>query len=151
RSGGAPDLPAGMTMLDWLRREKQTAAAIDRFWRVVLVSALNEDLDRMDAGYGIMVFWKAFLSNRAAFGVGIPAVPLTDLYAQCAGKIARDEGEVRTRCAATRVYISNGNAAGVETERGTIEADYVVLALPFNQVRRVVPPQLCGEDAFVKL
>jgi len=36
-------------MMEWLRRHKQTPAAIERFWRVVLVSALNEELDRTDA------------------------------------------------------------------------------------------------------
>ena len=42
----------------------------------MLVSALNEELDRIDAAYGIDVFWKAFLSNRDGFGMGVPAVPL---------------------------------------------------------------------------
>src|SRR2546425_12417797 len=52
RSGGRPpDVSgaAGVTMLDWLRRHDQTQASIERFWRVVLVSALDEELGRTDA------------------------------------------------------------------------------------------------------
>ena len=38
-----------ISMLDWLLQKRQTPRAIDRFWRQVLVSAVNEDLDRMAA------------------------------------------------------------------------------------------------------
>src|SRR5205807_8937554 len=33
--------------LDWLKRHHQTALGIERFWKTVLVSALNEDLERI--------------------------------------------------------------------------------------------------------
>ena len=33
-------------MADWLHRHNQPAAAVERFWHVVLVSALSESLDR---------------------------------------------------------------------------------------------------------
>ena len=69
RSGGRPsDLAAGAAvvrpnMLEWLRAHEQTEAAISRFWGVVLVSALDEQLDRTDAQYGVDVFWKAFIDE----------------------------------------------------------------------------------------
>ena len=62
-AGNPPGLD-GISMLDWLHRMKQTPAAIERFWRVVLVSALDEELSKTDARYGIEVFWKAFLANK---------------------------------------------------------------------------------------
>src|SRR5262245_22371237 len=97
RSGGRPRVGSDTTMLDWLRQNRQTENAIDRFWRVVLVSALNEELDRIDPVHGVAVFWKAFLSNREGFGVGIPSVPLEKLYSTAADRIQRANGEVRTR------------------------------------------------------
>src|SRR5256885_4820182 len=42
----------GISMLEWLRRRRQTKDAIERFWRVVLVSALDEELARTDARFG---------------------------------------------------------------------------------------------------
>src|SRR5271155_3352821 len=65
-----------ISMRDWLRLRKQTKGAIERFWRVVLVSALDEELDRTDARFGVDVFWKAFLSNRSGYRMGVPTVPL---------------------------------------------------------------------------
>src|SRR3989454_7196152 len=65
----------GISMLQWLRRRGQTQDAIERFWRVVLVSALDEELDRTDARFGVEVFWKSFLSNRKGYRMGVAAVP----------------------------------------------------------------------------
>ena len=53
-----------ITMLDWLREKRQTERAIRRFWNQVLVSAINEDLDRMAASHGFQVFWLGFLGAR---------------------------------------------------------------------------------------
>ena len=68
-------------MLDWLLQKRQTPHAIDRFWRQVLVSAVNEDLDRMAAIHGFQVFWLGFLARADSYEMGVPAVPLGELYA----------------------------------------------------------------------
>jgi zeta-carotene desaturase len=139
-------------MLEWLRRQKQTPSAIDRFWRVVLVSALNEDLDRTDASYGILVFWKAFLSNSAGFGMGVPAVPLADLYAGCAERIEAGGGEVRTRCSVCGLCVSNGNVTGIRVEgEGEMTADYYVCAMPFDRLSKILPAGLRQDEAFANL
>ncbi len=81
RAGGDPPGINGLSMLDWLQRMNQTPASIHRFWRVVLVSALDEELGQTDARYGIEVFWKAFLASRKGYRLGIPSVPLAELGA----------------------------------------------------------------------
>jgi squalene-associated FAD-dependent desaturase len=152
RSGGTPQFVSGITMLEWLRRQRQTPSAIDRFWRVVLVSALNEDLDRTGANYGILVFWKAFLSNSAGFGMGLPAVPLADLYASCAERIERSGGEVRTRCSVGELCLSNGNITGVRVEGdGEVSADYYVCAMPFDRLLKIIPSALRETETFSNL
>src|ERR1039458_3592032 len=35
---------------DWLRRHKQTEGAINRFWRLVIASALNAEIDSIEIG-----------------------------------------------------------------------------------------------------
>ena len=64
----AQHLPAdnGETFLKWLRRHGQTEAAIDRFWKTILISALNEDLDRMSVSYAAHVVRESFLKSSAA-------------------------------------------------------------------------------------
>src|SRR6202142_3356041 len=85
----APSTPGdnGQTFLDWLKRHGQTAQAIERFWKTILVSALNEDLDRVSVPYAAQVVRESFLKSAAAGRMGVPTVPLTDLYSVAGGYI----------------------------------------------------------------
>jgi len=137
------DTPAGMSMLDWLKRQKQTPRAIERFWRVVLVSALDEELDRTDARFGIDVFWKAFLSNRTGYRMGVPAVPLAELYDGCRIAIEQKGGEVMLRAPARGVRVENGAIAAVQFDNGREEsADAYVFALPHTALANLLPPEI---------
>ncbi len=133
RSGGNPPRIEGISMLDWLHRMDQTADAIERFWRVVLVSALDEELARTDARYGIEVFWKAFLGNSTGYRVGIPTVPLADLYEGCREAIVRQGGEVRLRCGIREIRVLRNCFAGAVLDDGTeVFADACVSAVPHD-------------------
>jgi zeta-carotene desaturase len=151
RHGGPPPDAAGATMLGWLRRLRQPEGAIRRFWQVVLVSALNEELDRADARYGADVFWKAFLANRSGFRMGVPAVPLAELYRGCRRAVERQGGEVRTRAAVRGVRFADGRIAGVQLDGGEeTAADFYVFAVPHEVLLALLPeevvqrtPELC--------
>jgi len=113
-----------------LRRRKQTPAAIERFWRVVLVSALNEELDRTDARFGIDVFWKAFLANRTGYRMGIPSVPLSELYDGCRIAIEKKGGEVTLRSPVRSLRLESGALKAAVFDGGKEEAaDSFILAL----------------------
>jgi zeta-carotene desaturase len=124
-----------ISMLTWLERQRQTPAAIDRFWKQVLVSAVNEDLDRMAAAHGFQVFWTGFLAGADAYEMGVPAVPLRELYA--AGRLRG--AEIRLRTPVERVHIQDGRVACVAAGGQSLTADYYVLALPFEKIQAVAP------------
>ena len=135
-------------MLDWLRRRNQTPAAIERFWRVVLVSALDEELDRTDAKYGIDVFWKAFLGSKSGYRIGIPSVPLAELYEGCRNGIANRGGEVRLRTGVRRINIESDRFVSAEIDDGSqIVADACILAVPHDAVLSLLPTSLRNEAA----
>jgi len=147
RAGGHPPFPAGATMLDWLHHLRQPTGAIERFWRVVLVSALDEELDRTDARYGIDVFWKAFLSNRRGFEVGIPAVPLADLYDGCRDAIIQQGGEVRTRAVVRAIRFSGPRVSSVALDSGNeITADHYLAAVPHTALLDLLPPAVADRE-----
>src|SRR5205807_6582108 len=52
-----------ISMLDWLKEKRQTERAIERYWRQVLVSAINEELDRMAASHAFQVFWLGMIAR----------------------------------------------------------------------------------------
>jgi squalene-associated FAD-dependent desaturase len=153
RSGGRPaDLPSdiageNITMLAWLQKHRQTDRAIRRFWEVILVSALDEDLDHIDARYGIDVFWKAFLSTRAGYRVGIPRVPLGELYEGCRKALAHQGGEVQLRAGVRGFFVADGTVDGVEREDGSVEtADYYLAAVPQGVLPELLPAEIVDRE-----
>jgi squalene-associated FAD-dependent desaturase len=137
------DTPAGISMLDWLKSQKQTPRAIGRFWRVVLVSALDEELDRTDARFGIDVFWKAFLSNRTGYRMGVPAVPLAELYDGCRIAIEKKGGEVTLRSPIRGVRVENGSVAAVQFDNSREEsAEAYIFAIPHTALDSLLPAEI---------
>ena len=152
RSGGRPkDISSdagAVTMLAWLQKQRQTDRAIRRFWEVILISALDEELDRVDARYGIDVFWKAFLSTRAGYRVGIPCVPLGELYDGCKEAIARRGGEVLLRAGVRGFQVKGNQVIGVEREDGSVEtADYYLAAVPQDLLPELLPADVVEREA----
>ena len=93
----------GENFLSWLLRHGQTQQAIDRFWAPVLVSALNEELDRVSVRYAALVFRDSFLKSAEAGRMGVPAVPLSQLYGTAAHYIEARGGQVHLRAAVDSV------------------------------------------------
>ena len=124
-----------ISMLDWLNEKRQTPAAIERFWRQVLVSAINEELDRMAAAHGFQVFWQAFLANADAYEMGVPNVPLGELYAEAAWRrFERVAIHLRTPVESVDVSGCVRLAGGT-----TLKADFTVLCLPPERADSVAP------------
>src|SRR5271157_627579 len=123
-----------ISMLDWLLQKRQTPRAIDRFWRQVLVSAVNEDLDRMAAVHGFQVFRLGFLARADSYELGIPTVPLAQLYAAGAWqRLASVRFHLRTP-----VERIDGSGFMVAGERRA--ADHYICALPFERLEAVGLP-----------
>jgi zeta-carotene desaturase len=136
-----------LSMLAWLRKHRQTERGIRRFWEVILVSALDEELDRIDARYGIDVFWKAFLSTRGGYRVGIPRVPLGELYEGCRKSLAEQGGEVQLRAGVRGFLAVDGRVEGVEREDGSVEtADYYVAAVPQDILPKLLPAAIVESE-----
>ncbi|HLG95620.1 MAG TPA: hydroxysqualene dehydroxylase HpnE [Bryobacteraceae bacterium] len=127
-----------ISMLEWLREKRQTDTAIRRFWSQVLVSAINEDLDRMAAIHGFQVFWLGFLARSTSYEMGVPSVPLADLYSPDAWKRL---GNVRLhlRLPVERVIIENDSIRAIVSQGEQHTADYYISALPFERLSSVLP------------
>lgn len=135
----APSLPPdqGQSFLDWLKRHGQTAQAIERFWKTILVSALNEDLDRASVPAAAQVVRESFLKSAAAGRMGIPTVPLTELYGAAGEYIGSRRGEIRLRSAAESFRSPDGGASLV-TNGSEQTFDYLILAVPFDVLGKMV-------------
>jgi squalene-associated FAD-dependent desaturase len=127
-----------MTMLDWLREKKQTQRAIERFWRQVLVSAVNEELECMAAVHGLKVIYLGFLSRPDSYEIGIPNVPLAELYSDEAWA-KYPQIKIVHRATVQRLQVANSGVSHLIVNGERISAEAYVLAVPFERVAALAP------------
>jgi squalene-associated FAD-dependent desaturase len=136
----APATPpdTGESFLKWLRRHGQTERAIERFWKPVLVSALNEDIDLVSVPYAAQVVRESFLKSAAAGRMGVPTVPLSDLYSVAGNYITARGGEVRLRSSVDSFRAELANVKLLSAS-GEDSFDFLVSAVPFDVLERMLP------------
>jgi squalene-associated FAD-dependent desaturase len=135
---------------EWLKRNKQTRGAVDRFWRLVIASALNAEIDEIALPYAAKVIRELFMNSAFAGSMGMSTVPLSELYARVTPFLEERGGSV----------LLNTNVEGadwdeetmqwtVRTRTGEMLSDFVVVALPFEGMAKLLPnlPPAGGADA----
>ena len=129
----------GQSFQQWLERHHQTPNAIARFWRPILVSALSEELDLISISAAAQVVRES-MKSPAARHMGVPMVPLTDLYNRAGDYLCNRGGVIQLRCGLDS-FTADGTGATVRTSRQLTEGrfDYLILALPFDALDRVLP------------
>jgi len=135
----SPDA-ADLTVQQWLAQHRQGGEAIERFWTVVLVSALGESLDRASVNAARKVFVDGFMSHRDGYHVLVPTRPLVDLYEQHVLPWLIDHGvTVRKSAAAARLIDDGQRITGVQLGGGeNLPCDHVVVALAWRAAARVL-------------
>jgi squalene-associated FAD-dependent desaturase len=129
----------GRSFLDWCNRHAQTENAIERFWKPILVSALSEDLDLISISYAAQVVRES-MKSPAARHMGVPKIPLTDLYNRAGNYIRARGGEIRFR-SSLETFSAEPMQVKLRLKDKDAEEtfDYLILALPFDDVDRVLP------------
>jgi squalene-associated FAD-dependent desaturase len=134
----------------WLRRHGQTDETISRFWNLIVLPALNDDIADVSADAGLMLFKTALLGAPTNAAIGYPVVGLSRL----AGDAARDfitqrGGAVRASADVTGLVMEGEQCAGVRLAGGeTVRGDAVVLALPAAAVPPLLPSPLATHSFF---
>jgi len=138
------------SLADWLRRYKQTSGAIERFWRLVIASALNADLDAIAVPYAAKVIRELFMNSAQAGAMGMSSVPLSDLYGSAKTFLEERGSVVHLN---TNVESAEWDEAvsqwSVRTRTGTLASDFIVIALPFEAMQKLLPhlpPAPHGEE-----
>jgi uncharacterized protein with NAD-binding domain and iron-sulfur cluster len=89
------------------------------------------------------VFWKGFLSNRTGYRMGVPSLPLAELYDGCKAEIEKRGGEVNLRMPVRVIHVANGGVAAVEFDGGRQEtADTYVFALPHQAMGELASDEM---------
>jgi len=135
----------------WLARHDQRGRTVSRFWHPVLASALNEDPEYISVKYAAKVFREAFLFSAGGGRMGIPTVPLSELYGRAIDYIKARGGEVHLRAGVDGFEFRDGQWV-VKAADEEFASDAVVLALPFEGLTKLMPllPRNAEADALAE-
>jgi squalene-associated FAD-dependent desaturase len=133
----------------WLKRTGQTERAIKHFWEPVLVGSLNDSFAHCSTKYAGQVFHEAFLKSAEGGRLGIPRVPLGEMYGAVGDAVKTRGCEIVLR-ASVETIAQESNGWLVHTGEAEYRAKSVVLAVPFEQMQKLLP-QLPADTARTKL
>jgi squalene-associated FAD-dependent desaturase len=132
----------GQSFQQWLDHQGQTKNGIARFWHPILISALSEELDRISVSAAAQVVRES-MKTPAARHMGVPALPLTDLYNAAGDYVRSHGGSLRFRCPVESFTADTSQVhlrlRGKDSTGPEETFDYLVLALPFDALGSLLP------------
>jgi zeta-carotene desaturase len=132
----------------WLKRNGQTKGALDRFWRLVIASALNADIDSIALTYAAKVIRELLMYSAEAGSMGMSTVPLSELYDGAQEFIEQRGSSVHFNTnVESAEWNENSEYWTLTTRSGTLTSDLLVLALPFEATAELLPRMPPSEDA----
>jgi len=136
--GGKPD--PSRSLLNWLETHLQTSGTLERFWRLVIASALNADLDQIGLPYAAKVIRELFLNSPQAGSMGMSTVPLSDLYRGAQEYIEARRGAIEfNQNVESAAWDSEANRWSIQTQEGEFVSEQMILALPFEATAKLLP------------
>jgi squalene-associated FAD-dependent desaturase len=131
----------------WLKRTKQTPQAVNHFWEPVVLCTLNDSFANCSLRISAKVFRELFLKTPLGARLGIPTVPLSDLYKGVSRLVETHGGKVSLRRGVETIEPANDSKWLLRGSAGDRFADSVILALPFEQTKKLLstlPPSDAG-------
>lgn len=138
------------TIGDWLKEQGQTANAIERYWKVILVSALSETLDRISFSAARQVFVEGFMAHQNGWVMETPLQSLNEMYDENVARSLESSGVTIHRGAKLKALkTENNRVTEIVIGDQALPFDMVILALPRPQTRAVLPAEALTAESLV--
>ena len=135
------------TFRAWLDAQGQSERTRTLFWDPIIISACNLSCERVAAVHGIQVFQDAFLPSRFAGSMGLPNVPLRELYDPAESIIAEVGGSIELGRSVRSITIGDDGVEGIVTNDGPRAASTVISTVPPDRLAKLVPERWVKRDA----
>jgi zeta-carotene desaturase len=123
----------------WLKRTRQTEPSIRHFWVPILMATLNDRAAHCSTRYAGKVFHELFIKSSTGGRLGIPTVPLSEFYQAAARLIESRGGKVQLRASVEAITQEQDGRWRVNIADTCYVAESIILALPFEQTRKLLP------------
>ncbi len=143
----------GQAFGPWLGRHGQRPAAVAALWNLIALPTLNLSAADASLAAAAKVFQTGLLTQTDAADIGWSNVPLGRLHGEraCAA-LSAVGAQVLTGERVTAVESAASGRLAVRTERQTLAADLVIVAIPHDAVAAVLPGgAVAGVDRFAGL
>jgi squalene-associated FAD-dependent desaturase len=145
----AARVPSDQTVSDWLRMRGQSPRLCEWLWDPLAVAALNQSPRVAAAAPFVRVLGELFGPRIEDSAIGIPKVPLDEVFGHRAVRYVEARGgRVLTRAAARVIVDANGAVTHVRAGEISIETNHVISAVPWHAVARIwdagVPAPFAG-------
>ena len=128
------------SLSEWLHRHKQTPGSIERFWRLVIASALNADLDAIAVPYAAKVIRELFMNSAEAGAMGMSSVPLSELYGSAQSFLGVHGSTVHLNTnVESAEWDEEVSQWSIRTRTRTLVSEFLVIALPFEAMQKLLP------------
>jgi len=144
---------SNLTVLEWLRKLRQSDEAVRCLWSPIAVSVMNETAERSSALLFARSLRLAFLGTKRDSSILIPSVGQTELYVRGAEKLLEESGaEILRGTEAAAIEMEGPAAAGVRLRSGrVVSSDRVISCVPHYALSRLLPGALRRSEPFSHL
>jgi len=133
---------------DWLESHLQSKGALERFWRLVIASALNADLEHISLPIAAKVIRQVFLNSETAGFMGMSTIPLSGLYDGARAYLEARKGRIVFNAnVASAAWDDESRSWTVTAQERSHRAEQLVLALPFEATAKLLPNLPSNPDA----
>lgn len=130
----------GKTAGPWLREQGQSERTIERFWSVVLVSALGDTVDRVALSMTRKVFLDGFMRSADGYEVLLPRLPLGEIIdGRARGRLQELGVRVHLGSPVQSIEMDEDRAKSLTVADGRhVAYDGLVMAVPWTTIGRLV-------------
>ncbi|HUR21584.1 MAG TPA: FAD-dependent oxidoreductase, partial [Vicinamibacterales bacterium] len=130
-------VPSHLTVVEWLRQQRQPASLCEWLWHPLAYAALNQDPAIAAAQPFVRVVAELFGSSPGASSIGLPSVPLDELYAEPAARFIEAHGGSLRRRVTARVELDPSGQHRVLAGEEVLTPRAVISAVPWHALGRL--------------
>ncbi|BDQ02276.1 hydroxysqualene dehydroxylase HpnE [Ignavibacterium sp.] len=134
------DKLSGLSVIEWLKKEKQSDNSIKIFWEIISIGALNTSTEKASAKIFCDILKEIFWKDNTSSSIILPTLPLTKVFSEPSIELIKKKGgEVRLSEKVIGVEIEDVKINKVITDKNIYEDfDFVISAVPYFALEKFI-------------
>ncbi len=135
---------SGISAVEWLNLKLQSNYIVEVFWKPLIISIFNSDINQVPVKTLRLVLKELFLSGVHGFQFVVPKVPLSKLFVEPSINYLTNKGSnIYLSERVESIVIENNSIKEVVTNRRIIEDyDKIIFAIPTYALSKIVKNEL---------